>query len=186
MVATIKWTIEQYHKMSDLGILPANQRTELIDGEIILMAAKKPPHIIVGKLAADYLQQLFGSRAVIWRQDSIQLNDYSEPEPDITVLRPPLSSYVDRLPRAEDVIFVIEVADATLKYDLTTKAKAYAASDIQEYWVIDAVERHIYVHQNPHKGVYQDKNRLLESDIWRNLTFSDISIDLARFFPPNS
>lgn len=183
MVATIKWTVEQYHKMTDLGIISANQRTELIDGEIILMAAKKPPHIIVSKLAADYLQQLLSGRAVIWRQDSIQLDDHSEPEPDITVLRPPLRSYVDRLPRAEDVILVIEVADATLKYDLTTKAKSYAASDIQEYWVIDAINRTITQFTNPVGGEYQVKEVFDgESDLMPIVSMFPVRVGFANFF----
>ncbi|MBV8883086.1 MAG: Uma2 family endonuclease [Chroococcidiopsidaceae cyanobacterium CP_BM_RX_35] len=180
------FTVDEYYQMSNLGILSPEEKTELIDGEIIAMVAQNPPHVSCTQLGYDYLTNVLKDIAFVRIQAPIWLSNRSLPELDLAIVRLPKAQYYERHPRPEDIYWLIKVSDATLKYDLNTKAKLYARANIKEYWVIDAVERHIYVHQNPHKGVYQDKNRLLESDIWRNLTFSDISIDLARFFPPNS
>ncbi|MBV9386862.1 MAG: Uma2 family endonuclease [Chroococcidiopsidaceae cyanobacterium CP_BM_ER_R8_30] len=178
------FTVDEYCRMSDLGILSSEERTELIDGEVIAMAAQNPPHVTCTQLAYDYLSDLLKQKAFVRIQAPLWLSARSLPEPDIAIVRPPRERYYESHPRAEDVFWLIEVSDATLQYDLNKKSKLYAKANIQEYWVIDAVGRQIYMHQNPHRGVYREKNKFHETDVQRNLAFPDISIHLARFFPP--
>lgn len=84
------WTVDDYCRMADAGILDPEERTELIDGQIIIMSAKKPPHSIVNQLAGDYLRNLLSERAVIRIQEPVHLNYRSEPEPDIALVTHPL------------------------------------------------------------------------------------------------
>lgn len=179
------FTVDEYCRMSDFGILSPEERTELIDGEVIAMAAQNPPHVTCTQLAYDYLSDLLKQKAFVRIQAPIWLSNRSLPEPDIAIVRPPRERYYASHPRAEDIFWLMEVSDATLKYDLNKKSKLYAKANIQEYWVIDAVGKQIYVHRNPHRRAYRDKITMRESDTFVNLAFPEVSIDLARFFPPN-
>jgi len=180
------FTVDEYYRMSDLGILSPEERTELIDGEVIAMAAQNPPHVITTKLGYDYLVDLLKQKAVVRCQAPIWISDRSLPEPDIAIVRPPIERYNDRHPEPEDIFWLIEISDATLQYDLNTKAKLYAKAGIPSYWVIDAVEREVYAHRTPYAGDYRDQITVRESDTLLNLAFPGVSIDLARFFSPNS
>ena len=104
--------------MSDKGILKPDERTELLDGHVISMAAKKPPHSIVNQLAGDYLKQVLSGQAVVRTQEAVHLNAKSEPEPDIAVVQLPLTRYSDHHPYPEEVLLLIEVADTTLNGSL--------------------------------------------------------------------
>lgn len=84
--------------MVEVGIISPQERVELIEGEIISMAAKKPPHVVVTELAAEYLRQLWREAAYIRTQDLVFLNDRTEPEPDIAVVMPPWRRYLDHHP----------------------------------------------------------------------------------------
>lgn len=180
------FTVDEYYRMSDLGILSPEERTELIDGEVIAMAAQNPPHVTTTKLGYDYLADLLKQKAVVRCQAPIWISDRSLPEPDIAIVRPPIERYYSRHPEPEDIFWLIEVSDATLQYDLNTKAQLYAKAGIHSYWVIDAVEREVHVHHTPCEGDYRDKITIREGDTLLNLAYPEVSIDLAQFFPPNS
>lgn len=169
--------------MSDLGIISPDEQSELIDGEIILMAAQNPPHVVSTKLCYDYLLNLLKNQALVRSQAPIRLSDRSLPEPDISVVRLPLAQYYDRHPEPDDLFWIIEVSDATLQYDLTKKAKLYAKANIPEYWVLDAIESNVHMHREPLEGVYLDKKVFCRSDSFCSLAFPDIRIELAQFFP---
>ena len=87
------------------------------------MAAKKPPHVVVTKLAADYLEQLLDGLALVRSQDPVHLNQYSEPEPDIALVMPPVRRYLEHHPTSFEIFLLIEVADSTLKFDTNKKAR---------------------------------------------------------------
>jgi Uma2 family endonuclease len=115
------WTVQDYHRMSDLGILDPNERTELIAGQIVLMTAKGTPHVITLQLVANNLQEQLGRIALIRIQDPIRLDDFSEPEPDLAIVRGTILDYAEHHPRPEDIALVIEVADSTLKARLRSQ-----------------------------------------------------------------
>lgn len=181
--ATRLWTVEEYHRMAEVGIISPNERVELIEGEVISMAAKKPPHVIVTEIAAEYLRQLCREVAYIRTQDPVVLNDCTEPEPDIAVVMPPLRRYLDHHPSPDEVFLIIEVADATLKFDTEKKAAAYAKSKIADYWVVDAIKRQVYIFQEPIAGTYTKKSVLSDRSTIRLLAFPEIEVALQEFFP---
>lgn len=92
------WTVQDYYRMSNLGVLKPDERTELIDGEIFLMAVKNPPHSAITKTASDYLRDLLRGKADVRIQEPVHLSDCSEPEPDIVLVRIKPRNYIERHP----------------------------------------------------------------------------------------
>ena len=177
------WTVDDYYRLAEAGILDPEERTELIDGQIIIMSAKKPPHSIVNQLAADYLRNLLGERAVIRIQEPVHLNYRSEPEPDIALVVPPILRYLEHHPSPSEIFLLIEVADATLKLDTKRKAKIYAKAGIADYWVVDAIAHRVYILREPMDGKYTQQDVLGSSETIRPFAFLDVEVELRQFFP---
>ena len=138
-------SVDAFRRMGETGILGPQDRVELIDGEIIDMSPIGVSHAaIVARLASHFSQRL-GTMGVVWCQNPVRLDDISEPEPDIAILRPRADFYMTAHPGAADALLVIEVADTSLAYDLGTKVPLYARHGIPEVWVIDAATRQIRV-----------------------------------------
>lgn len=145
-------SVEAFHRMGETGILGPEDRVELIEGEIIDMSPIGVLHAaIVARLASPFSLRL-GATAVVWCQNPLRLDDVSEPEPDISILRPRADFYTASLPGPSDVLLVIEVADTSLAYDLGTKVPLYARHGIPKVWVIDAATRQIRVFRGPFGG----------------------------------
>jgi len=126
-----KLTVHEYHRMGETGILSQEDRVELIDGEIIQMTPIGDPHVDMTIVLTRRLTTALGSLADVSVQNPVRLNDFTEPEPDLAVLR------TDRrrgLPFAADTLLIIEVADTSLKYDRDTKIPRYALAGIPEVW----------------------------------------------------
>jgi Uma2 family endonuclease len=138
--------------MGEAGVLGPADRVELIDGEIIDMSPIGVMHAaIVARLASHFSQRL-GPTAVVWCQNPLRLDEVSEPQPDITILRPRVDFYTTSHPGPADVLLVIEVSDTSLAYDLGTKVPLYARHGIPEVWVIDAATRQTRVFRQPVGG----------------------------------
>jgi Uma2 family endonuclease len=179
-----RWTVRDYHHMSETGILSPNERTELIAGQIILMAAKGTPHVTSLHLLANTLREKLGNSALIRTQDPIQLDDFSEPEPDLAIVRGTVLDYADRHPRPDDVYQIVEVADSTPKHDCETKDKLYAQAGIPDYWVLDLKNRQLHIFRNPTPTSYTSHLILTEPNRAAPLGFPSDEIDLTSIFPP--
>lgn len=107
------WTVKEYHQLSELGVFHPEERLELIAGQIIKIAAKGTAHTATTRRTARLLQSLFGEQATVYTQDPVQLNDFSDPEPDIMVVVPDPLDYVQHHPTPPDIYWLIEVADST-------------------------------------------------------------------------
>ncbi|MGB5900715.1 MAG: Uma2 family endonuclease, partial [Geitlerinemataceae cyanobacterium] len=94
-----RWVVRDYHQMSEIGILEPNERTELIAGQITLMAAKGTSHVTSLYLLTNTLREKLGNSALIRTQDPIQLDDFSEPEPDLAIVRGMVLDYATQHPR---------------------------------------------------------------------------------------
>ncbi|MEA5536437.1 Uma2 family endonuclease [Crocosphaera sp. XPORK-15E] len=155
MDTLIKWSVEDYHKMIEAGIL-SDRSCELIAGEILQMSPEGTFHRYINHSVADYLRSILGAQAVISEAHPITLTD-SEPEPDIAVVRSPYTLYLNHHPYAEDIYWLIEVSDSTLAKDLGVKKNIYAQAKIREYWVIDLPSKILKVFQSPQDKDYQIK-----------------------------
>jgi Uma2 family endonuclease len=161
MVAEVRRiTVTEYHRMAEAGILRADERVELIAGQIVPMAAKGSPHSAALTRTDRILRSQLGDLALIRLQYPVQLDDYSEPEPDIAVVRPDPLDYEVHHPTASDVFLILEIADSTLKYDREVEAPAYARSAIKDYWVLDVAGKKLHIYRRPDLNGYQSETIL--------------------------
>jgi Uma2 family endonuclease len=131
------FTVNDYHRMVDAGILHEDDRVELIRGEIIAMSPIGPRHSAAVLRATQSLVRIAGDHAIVGVQGSIRLDEYDEPQPDLYLLRPKDDFYASGHAGAKDIFLIIEVADSSLIYDQTIKLELYAETNIPEYWVSD-------------------------------------------------
>lgn len=143
-----RFTIEEYHRMGEVGILGEDDRVELIDGNILKMSPVGSQHAACVSLLNRLLRPVEES-AIVRIEDPIVLNDETEPQPDIAVVRFKEKLYADAHPRPEDVLLIIEVAETSLEEDREIKLPRYAASSIPEVWIVNLVENLIEVYRDP-------------------------------------
>lgn len=140
------FTVDEYERMAEEGILGEDERVELVGGEILLMAAMGSKHAACVRRLDRRLQRDLGDTASISTQLPVAIPDFDEPEPDIAVLRPRTDEYADAHPTRGDVLLLIEVAVSSLSYDRDVKLPLYARAGIPESWLVtldaEAVERH--------------------------------------------
>ncbi len=147
-------SLGEYHKMGDAGVFHPTDRVELIQGELIQMAPIGGAHIQLVNLITRILDRQVGEEAVVSAQNPILLPPDSEPEPDISVLRPECL-YRKEVPSAKDVLLVIEVSVTTLEYDRDVKIPLYAAHGIPEVWIFDPTTRAVLMYREPTRNSYQ-------------------------------
>lgn len=154
------FTVDDYYRMA-AGVFAEDERVELIEGEIIEMSPAGSRHAgCVIKLNALLHERKEDSPIIIGVHNPVRLNDGTEPQPDIAVLRWRDDYYVGAHPTPADVLLVIEVADSSLVLDLGMKAKSYARAGIPEYWVFDLVKNETVFHAHPENGVYKEVRRV--------------------------
>jgi len=160
-VARRPFTTEEYHRMAEAGILSEDDRVELIEGEIVRMSPIGTRHsACVDRLNALFARR-FHRRAIVRVQNPIVLSRWTEPQPDLTILRPREDFYAERHPRPPDVLLVVEVAETSGDYDRGTKLALYAAARVPEVWIVDVPGRAIEVYRGPALRAYRDRRRLV-------------------------
>jgi Uma2 family endonuclease len=148
------FTVEAYHQMVDAGILTENDRVELINGRILTMSPIGRKHFAcVNRLTNLFASRLVG-QTIVSTQNPVVLDDLSEPEPDVVLLNPRADFYESELPTAADVLLLVEVSDATLRFDKQVKLPLYAESGIVEVWIADVKTGRIEVYTQPEAGSY--------------------------------
>lgn len=177
MKTLAKWSVEEYHRMIEAGILHGRS-VELLAGEIVEMSPETPIHYTTAKRGAKYLEELLSDKADVRFNGPITLAD-SESEPDIVVVRLPESAYKDRHPNPQDIFWIVEVAKTSLKKDLEVKAAIYAMAAIQEYWVLDLFAKQIIVFRNPQADKYIEEYSIAEGTI-TSLAFPDVLVSVKR------
>ena len=151
-----RFTVEEYHQMTESGILTREDRVELINGEIISMSPINSPHAGCVKRINALFTRILREQVVVSVQDPLVVNDFSEPEPDVMLLKHRDDFYADAHPRPTDVYLLIEVADSSLPIDREVKLPLYAQAQIPEVWIINLAERTIEGYRSPSEGRYQE------------------------------
>ncbi len=150
-----RFTVDQYHRMLETGILHEDERIELIDGEITAMTPINPEHAGKTKRLNHLLSDAVGDKAIVSVQDPLVLGNSSEPQPDLMLLRPRADFYESSNPRPEDVLLLIEVADSSVHFDRTVKIPLYAANGVAEVWLLDLQRKQVEVHLDPGSAGYR-------------------------------
>ncbi len=173
-------TVDEYHRMAEVGLLAPDARVELIDGEIIDMAPIGDPH----RAVVAYLDRLFsraiGDRGIILVQSSIRLDRRSEPQPDLSLLAPREDFYRHRTPGPDDTFLVIEVSDTTARYDRKVKVPLYARRKIHEVWLVDLSKDQMTFFRSLADGTYTDVTSTSAPGITPIQGLPGVTVDLSR------
>ena len=171
------FTVAEYERMGRFGIFSEDARVELVCGEIIQMSPIGERHAARVDFLTQFITLRLRRSAIVRVQNPVQLDDYSEPQPDIAVLKPRDDFYNGAHPRPEDVLLVIEVSDSTLDFDQKVKMPLYAGAGIPEAWLVNLPEERIEVYSDPADGEYQTvrsyaRGRRLQSHTLASLRLS--------------
>lgn len=174
-----RFTVDEYHRMGEAGILNEDDRVELIRGEIVQMSPIGVRHAAcVARLNEVFISRLRG-RAVLWPQNPLVILPDSEPQPDIILLRYRADFYAAALPGPDDVALLIEIADSSLRYDRRVKAPLYAEAGITEYWIVDLAGDAVEVYRDPAGGEFRATDRVGRGGMLRPRAFPDTSLPVG-------
>ena len=177
-----RFSREAYHRLGEIGILGSDNRVELVDGEILMMSPIGPPQggliTRLNKFFTKHLPDIVDCRV----QLPIGVNDHSEPEPDIALVRRQEDDYQVKHPMPSDVFLLIEVAQSSVSYDLGKKLRIYAQSHVPEYWVIDIGKRIVITHREPVGATYNQVKSFGAGDAIAPLAAPDCQLDLNWLF----
>lgn len=183
-----RFTLEDYHRLIELGFISESDRVELIRGELMQMVAKGTPPTVCNTSLVYEVTILLQRRAIVRGQEPITLPPNSEPEPDLVIARNRSDRYLSGHPNPADILLVVEVADSTLKYDQDVKLLLYAESGISDYWIFNLVASCLEVYHQPYQDLqgnfgYASKQIFLPNASVALPGFPDLSLDLSRVFP---
>jgi len=176
-------SVHEYHRMAEVGLLAPDARVELIEGEIIDMAPIGDPHRGTVILLDRLLQRAVGDHAVVLCQSSIRLGEYSEPEPDLAVLRVREDYYrTAPSPGASDTLLVVEVSDSTWRYDRQSKVPFYARHGIPEVWIVDLRRATLHFFRSLTDGGYAEESSTQAPGIVALPGVAGATVDLTSLF----
>jgi Uma2 family endonuclease len=163
--------------MAEAGVLTENDRVELIEGEIIQMCPIGSRHAACVRRAGDLLTRLLAQVVIVSVQNPVHISEYSEPLPDIALLKPRDDFYSRAHPNPEDILLVIEMADTSVDYDREIKIPLYAKAGIPEAWLVNLPKDIIEVYTEPLNGSYQkcrlvSRGEILTTKVLANLTIN--------------
>ncbi|MBD2439962.1 Uma2 family endonuclease [Nostoc sp. FACHB-110] len=186
-----RFTLDEYHKLTELDFFHEDDHIELIKGEIIQMVAKGTAHATCLRHLLRELPKLVGDKATLQCQAPISIPPNSEPEPDFTILHNQDDNYLSAHPSPADVLLVMEVADSSLSYDQDIKIPLYAQAGISNYWIFNLFDNYLECYSEPYqdnhgKYGYLNKRIVLPNQVISLPCFSDLSIDLNKVFPLKS
>lgn len=176
-----RFTVDEFHRMGEAGIISENDRVELVNGEIVEMTPIGSRHARCVRRLDRWLQRLVGDEAVVSAQQPLTLANDGEPIPDIALLRPRADDYGESHPTGPDALLVIEVADSSVLFDRNSKRRLYAGGGVPEYWVVDLTRNTIAVFSGLRGGEYTAEHNYQRGESWmspglggRTITAADV------------
>jgi len=174
---TRAFTVDEFYRLAAAGFLgPNHQRLELIEGEILEPMPIGPAHAAAVTRIYSIFNKAVGNRFIVRSQNPVQLGQFSQPLPDISVVRQRDDSYRTAHPGAGDVLLLIEVADSTLEFDLGEKGRTYAEAAIVEYWVVDLAGERLRVFRRPVGGEFTETRLAGRDETIQPLAIPEFSI----------
>ena len=173
-----RFTTSEFHKMVEAGILPEESGWEVIDGYLIDKMTIGSRHASVVKRLNKVLSNLLGDRYIIGIQDPIHIDDFNEPEPDISVLRSRDDFYSESHPGPDDVVLAIEISDTSANYDRNVKLSLYAKAGLAEVWLIDAANGCVEQFSSPVAGQYVTLTRYCSDETLHSVSISELAIEI--------
>jgi Uma2 family endonuclease len=174
-----RFSVKDYYRMAETGVLRPDARVELLEGRIIDMSPIGPFHGGV----TNYLNKLFTAAArgrwLTSVQNPLHLDDQSEPQPDLMLLKPAADFYRKRHPEPEEVFLLVEVSDTTLEFDRAEKLPAYGRAGVAEVWIVDLNHGTIEVYREAHFTGYSSKTILRAGEQAKPAAFADVVVEVA-------
>ena len=169
------FTVDEYYRMAEVGIFDPDARLELIEGEILEMSPVGTRHVACVNRATALFVKRFGDRAIVSVQNPLRLSNYTEPQPDIVVLKPRDDYYEEKRIEWEDALLVIEVSDTTIRRDRDLKLPLYAKAGVSELWIEDLRHNTLFVYRDPGTATYGQSLTFHRGDSISLLAFPDIT-----------
>jgi Uma2 family endonuclease len=179
-----RFTVEEYYRMAEVGILRPEARVELLDGEVVDMSPINPPHASTVERVRDLLAGRTAGRAQVRGQNPVRLGEHSEPQPDLAVVRPRADYYAAGHPEPADVLLLVEVADSTLGEDRRRKLPLYARAGVAEVWLLDLQARRLEVYREPEPGGYAQTPTYQPQQRVAPAAFPDVVLHVTELLPP--
>jgi Uma2 family endonuclease len=173
------FTVRDFHRMVDAGILAEHDRVELIRGEVITMSPIGPPHSAIVDRITRAMVRAAGDEAIVRVQSNVELSEYNEPEPDIVLMRPRDDFYYSALPAPADIFLIVEVSDSSIRYDRGLKAELYAETGVPEYWVVDVKNRQVFAYSDPQGQEYRAVREFSSGDVVSPRLLPNCSVSVA-------
>jgi Uma2 family endonuclease len=172
------FTVSEYYRMVDAGILSKEDRVELIEGEIVKLSPIGSQHAGCINCLNALISRLVGLTAVVSIQNPLRISEYSEPEPDLAILKPRSDFYSRKHPTPKEVLLLIEVADTSLAYDQKVKVPLYARAGIPEVWLVDLSSGIITVYTKPVKGQYQHSQQFRRGESLASFSVPGLTLEV--------
>ena len=176
-----RFSVDEYYAMADAGILKRDERVELIDGEIIVLSPIGNEHGASVDAGTYFLVPLIGDKAIVRVQGHVRLDDYHQPEPDLTLLKRRDDFYRYQAPGPDDVLLLIEVSHASLSYDRGAKLAMYAQFEIPEVWIANIPSRVVEAYTNPVDGEYTTSRVYRPGETVSPMAFEDVNLPVSQF-----
>jgi len=174
-----RFTVADYYLMAETGVLKPDARVELLNGEIIDMSPIGPFHGGVVKRLNNFFTRASQDRWLVVVQDPVRLDDHSEPEPDLMLVKNAPDFYTSRHPEPEDVLLLIEVSDTSLEVDRNEKLPAYGHAGIPEVWIINLNDGTVEIHREPHFTGYGSRTILRAGDQAKPQASPEVTVDVS-------
>ncbi|MDT4952829.1 MAG: hypothetical protein QOJ02_967 [Acidobacteriota bacterium] len=178
------FTVAEYYKMAETGILCHDERVELIEGRIVKMSPKGIRHAATNDRASNCFGKHLADRVIVRNQNPIHLNDASEPEPDLVLAVPQEKGYFDHHPTPPEVLLVLEIADTSLNIDRYTKSRLYATAGIIQYCLVNLQSREIEDYREPGPEGYGSMQTYKAGQGFNLAAFPDVVIGVDELMPP--
>jgi Uma2 family endonuclease len=178
-IARRYFTVAEYERMGEVGIFSPDDRVELIEGEIVEISPIGKRHAACVNRLNRLLSQAVGASTIVSVQNPIRLADYSEPQPDVALLKPRADFYEQSLPAPADVLLIIGVCDTTLEYDRQIKLPLYARVGIPEVWLVNLADEQIETYAQPAGDTYQTNVRIQRGADVQATNIADLRIETA-------
>lgn len=176
-------TADDFDQMCSAGILTADDRVELIDGQLIEMPPMGPAHAGIVNRLAEMLFSRVGDAAELRVQSSVRLSNHTQPEPDLAVVKPDSRHYLMRHPRPADILLAIEVADSSLDFDREQKVPRYAAAGVAEVWLVDVGKKQVTIYRSPSSGGYGHSRTVAWEEEIVALAVEGLRVTFEEFLP---
>jgi len=174
-----RFTVEEYSRMAEVGILTDEDRVELIDGEIVEMTPIGARHAWCVMFLNEFFVKNLADRALVSPQGPLRLGPHTQLQPDLALLRLPRDAYRNTVPTSAAVLLVIEVADTSLERDRAIKLPQYAALGVREVWIVDVEDRAVEVCRAPTASGYRDTQRVGLDGYVSPVAFPDLRVSVA-------